>query len=260
MSTSLSLSPPACYLLLGSLPLLVISEHKSRSHAGTAVFKMLCSVAFLSGALLASMEWTPYYRPITTGLVFSMFGDFFLIPSRAEFFDSGPKSQEGKVSISFCLGIVAFAAAHVAYIIAFLQDTHEVSWESFIATFIATLVLAKWLGVIYPPPHSSAGVSGNVLDLAIAPDMKPLVFVYAVIISVMFASAVSTTAPLAGSSGWGVYQRVVGAGMFVVSDIFVAVTAFQRSMVPVQRGWVQIAVGYGLYFWGQMVIAGTVEL
>ena len=222
---------------------------------------MLSSVAFLSGPLLASTEWTPYHRLITAGLLFSMLGDFFLIPSRAEFFDPGPKSQEGKVSISFCLGVVAFAAAHIAYIIAFFQNARETSWGVFIATFIATLLLAKWLGVIYPPPHSSTGVSGtNVLDLAIAPDMKPLVFVYAVIISVMFAAAVSTTAPLAGSSGWGVYQRVVGAGMFVVSDIFVAVTAFQRSMVPVQRGWVQIAVGYGLYFWGQMVIAGTVEL
>ena len=260
MSTSLSLSPPACYLLLGSLPLLVLSEHKSRSHAGTAVFKMLSSIAFLSGPLLTSTEWTPYHRLITTGLLFSMIGDFFLIPSRVEFFDSGPKSQEGKVSISFCLGVVAFAAAHIAYIIAFFQDAREVSWELFTTVFIATLILAKWLGVIYPSPHSSAGLTGNVLDLAIAPDMKPLVFVYAVIISVMFAAAISTTAPLAVSSGWGVDQRVVGAGMFVVSDIFVAVTAFQRSMVPVQRGWVQIAVGYGLYFWGQMVIAGTVEV
>lgn len=221
---------------------------------------MLSSVAFLSWPLLTSTEWTPYHRLITTGLLFSMLGDFFLIPSRAEFYDSGAKSQEGKVPISFCLGVVAFAAAHIAYIIAFLRDARETSWGSFIATFIATLVLAKWLGVIYPPPHSSTGLNGNVLDLAIAPDMKPLVFVYAVIISVMFAAAMSTTAPLAASSGCGVYQRVVGAGMFVVSDIFVAVTAFQRSMVPVQRGWAQIAAGYGLYFWGQMVIAGTVEV
>lgn len=259
MATSIAIFSPACYLLLGSLPLLVLSEHKSRSHVGTSVFKMLSSVAFLSGPLLASMEWTPYHRLITLGLLFSMLGDFFLIPSRAEFFDSGPKSQEGKVSISFCLGVVAFAAAHIAYIIAFFRNAREISWGSFIATFIATLVLAKWLGVIYPPPHSLAGLNGNVLDLAIAPDMKPLVFVYAVIISVMFAAAVSTTAPLAASSGWEVYQRVVGAGMFVVSDIFVAITAFQKSIVPVQRGWVQIAVGYGLYFWGQMVIAGTVE-
>ena len=258
MSTSLSIASPACYLLLGSLPLLVLSEHKSRSHTGTAVFKMLSSVAFLSGPLLASIEWTPYHRLITIGLLFSMLGDFFLIPSRAEFSDSGPKSQEGKVSIPFCLGVVAFAAAHIAYIIAFFRDARETSWGVFITIFITTLVLAKWLGVIYPPPHSSTGVNGNVFDLAIAPEMKPLVFVYAVIISVMFAAASSTTL-LAASSGW-VYQRVVGAGMFVVSDVFVAVTAFQRSVVPVQRGWVQIAVGYGLYFWGQMVIAGTVEV
>src|SRR5699024_9726578 len=128
MSTPVSISPPACYLLLGTLPLLVLSEHKSRSHTGTAVFKMLSSVAFLSSPFLASIEWSPYHRLITTGLLFSMIGDFFLIPPRAEFFDSGPKSQEGKVSISFCLGVVAFAAAHIAYIIAFLRDARETSW------------------------------------------------------------------------------------------------------------------------------------
>lgn len=184
-----------------------------------------------------------------------MIGDFFLIPSRGEFFDSGSKSQERKVPISFHLGVVAFAAAHIAYIIAFLRDARENSWGVFITVFIATLALAKWLGVIYPPSHSSTGV--NVLDLAIAKDMKPLVFIYAVIISLMFAAASSTT-PLTISSSW-VYQRVLGAGMFVVSDIFVAVTVFRRYTAPVQRGWVQIAVGYGLYFWGQMIIAGMVE-
>lgn len=255
MSAYLSISPPACYLLLGSLPLLVLSEYKSRSYYGTALFKMLSSAAFLSGPLLTSMDWTPYRRLITIGLLFSMLGDFFLIPSRGEFFDSGSKSQERQVPISFHLGVVAFAAAHIAYIIAFLRDARENSWGVFITVFIATLLLAKWLGVIYPPSHSSTGV--NVLDLAIAKDMKPLVFIYAVIISLMFAAASSTT-PLTISSSW-VYQRVLGAGMFVVSDILVAVTAFRRYTAPVQRGWVQIAVGYGLYFWGQMIIAGMVE-
>ena len=249
MSIELTVSLPACYLLLGSLPLLVLSEHKSRSHAGTALFKMLSSIAFLAGPLLTPMEWSTYHRLITAGLLLSMLGDFFLIPSRGEFFNSGPKSQEGKVSISFQLGVVAFAAAHIAYIIAFFHQADENSWGTFATMAISTLVLAKWLGVIYPPSHSSTW--SNVLNLAIARDMKPLVLVYAVIISLMFAAA-SSTIPRD-------YQRVLGAGMFVISDVFVAMSAFQRSTVPTQRGWVQIAVGYGLYFGGQIVIAGTVE-
>lgn len=262
----LNIPPPGAYLLLVSLPLLVLSEFKSRSHAGTGLFKMLSSIAFLIGPLQSSTDWTQYRTLVTTGLLFSLAGDFFLIPSRGEFYNSksssdnapSPKSarQENDISLSFQLGIVAFALAHVAYIAAFLQDSRETSWTIFATTFAATIVLSKWLGVIYPPPHFST--VGNVLDLAISADMKPLVFTYAVIISSMFAAAASTT-PLDLSTAWR-HQRLLGAGMFVVSDVFVAKNAFGRSSVPQHRGWFRIALGYGLYFWGQMVIAGTVEI
>lgn len=249
-------------LLLGSLPLLVFSEWKSRSHAGTAIFKLLSSVAFLSSPLLLpSTEWSPYRRSIIIGLSFSMLGDFFLIPSRSEFhgLDSrNPTSTEskagGKVSISFQLGIVAFAVAHIAYTIAFLQDSCETSWPTFAATFVGTLGAAKWLGVIYPGPRAS--LQTNVLDLGIAPDMKPLVSIYAVIIATMFSAATSTS-PLTVPTSW-LQSRALGAGMFVVSDLFVATTAFGRSSDPRSRGWLRIFLGYALYFWGQMVIAGTV--
>jgi uncharacterized membrane protein YhhN len=243
-------------LLLGSLPLLTFSEWKSRSHTGTAVFKLLSSVAFLSSPLLLpSTQWSDYRRTITIGLSLSMLGDFYLIPSRSEFQATSSESKTGgKVSISFQLGIVAFAAAHIAYTIAFLQDSRETSWTTFAATFVATLGVAKWLGVIYPGPRSS--LQTNVLDLGIAQDMKPLVSIYAVIIGIMFAAATSTSA-LTVPTSW-LHSRTLGAGMFVVSDLFVATTAFGRSCEPRSRGWFRIFLGYGLYFWGQMVIAGTV--
>ncbi|CAG8885838.1 unnamed protein product [Penicillium egyptiacum] len=254
-------APSAC-LLLGSLPLLVLSEWKSRSHTGTAVFKMLSSLAFLSSPLLLSTEWSDYRRLITIGLGFSLLGDFFLIPSHSEFHGlhkpPSSKSQAksaGNVSISFQLGIVAFAAAHIAYTVAFLQDSTETSWTTFAATFVGTLLAAKWFGVIYPPPRSS--LKTNVLDLSIASDMKPLVSVYAVIIGAMFAAATSTSPSIVPTDWW--HSRALGAAMFVVSDLFVAKNAFGRSSTPKSRGWIGIFVGYGLYFWAQMVIAGTVR-
>ncbi|KNG89010.1 hypothetical protein ANOM_002420 [Aspergillus nomiae NRRL 13137] len=256
MSLSLSIPPPpAVYLLVGSLPLLVISESVSRSHTGTALFKMLSSVAFLSGPLfLTSGEWSSTRSLITAGLLFSLAGDFFLIPSRSEFHNANSNpQQEKKISVSFQLGVVAFAAAHIAYILAFFQDNEVISWGTFATTFLATMAVAKWLGVIYPPPDSSA--ASNVLDLALPADMKPLVLVYATIISVMFATAASTT-PVDVSSRWQ-YQRVFGAAMFVASDVYVAKDAFKKS--PGSRGWIQSTFGYGLYFWGQMVIAGLVQ-
>lgn len=260
ISMDISISTSA-YLLLGSLPLLVLSEWKSRSHTGTAVFKMLSSLAFLSSPLLLpSTEWTDYRRLITIGLAFSLLGDFFLIPSHREFHGLDSKNPsdksepQGKVSISFQLGIVAFAAAHIAYTVAFLQDSYQTSWSTFTATFVATLAAAKWLGVIYPPPHSS--LQTNLLDLDIALDMKPLVSVYAVIIGTMFAAATSTS-PLIVSTNWW-HSRALGAAMFVVSDLFVAKNAFGRSSGPKSGGWFGIFVGYALYFWAQMVIAATV--
>ncbi|KAJ5139202.1 uncharacterized protein N7515_004050 [Penicillium bovifimosum] len=224
---------------------------------------MLSSVAFISSPLLLpSTEWSDYRCLITIGLGFSMLGDFFLIPSRREFhgLDSkiptpGKPEVQEKISISFQLGIVAFAVAHIAYTIAFLQDSRETSFVTFAATFIGTLGVANWMGVIYPRPHSS--LRTNVLDLGIAPDMKPLVAVYAVIIGTMFAAATSTS-PLVVPTDWW-HSRALGAAMFVLSDLFVAKNAFGRSSVPKSRGWLEIFVGYALYFWAQMVIAGTVQ-
>ncbi|KAJ5951377.1 uncharacterized protein N7479_009790 [Penicillium vulpinum] len=223
---------------------------------------MLSSLAFLSSPLLLpSTEWSDYRRLITIGLSFSMLGDYFLIPSRREFHGLDTKDQtgksepQGKISISFQLGIVAFAAAHIAYTVAFLQDSSQTSWTAFAATFVATMAAAKWLGVIYPSQHSS--LQTNVLDLDVAPDMKLLVSVYAVIIGVMFAAATSTS-PLIVPTDW-LHSRALGAAMFVVSDLFVAKNAFGRSAAPRSRGCLAIFVGYALYFWAQMVIAATVR-
>ncbi|KAF7590774.1 hypothetical protein BBP40_002390 [Aspergillus hancockii] len=257
MSANLTIPPPpAVYLLMGSLPLLVISESITRSHTGTALFKMLSSTAFLAGPLfLTSTEWSHSRILIGTGLLLSLIGDFLLIPSKQEFYNADTRPPEGKkISIPFQLGIVTFAAAHIAYILAFLQDTQATSRIIFATTFVATMTIAKCFGVIYPPPHSSA--RNNMLGLSITEDMKPLVLIYATIISAMLATAASTI-PLNVATRWQ-YQRVLGAGMFVASDVYVAKDAFKKS--PGRRGWVQSAFGYGLYFWGQMVIAGLVEV
>ncbi|EAW15382.1 lysoplasmalogenase [Aspergillus fischeri NRRL 181] len=258
MALNISMPPfPGPQLLLGSLPLLVLSESRSRSHAGTVLFKMLSSVTFIIGPLLTtSTNWSSYRLWITIGLVFSLAGDFFLLPSRSEFYNSPSSDQAKPISIFFQLGVVAFALAHIAYIVAFLQDTKAISSGTLTTTFIATMLVAKWLGVIYPPEQSSA--RSNLLNLTIAPDMKPLVLLYALIISSMFAVALATN-PLIPTTTW-LSQRGLGAGMFVVSDVFVAKDAFGISPSPEKPSWLRIAVGYGLYFWGQMVLAGTVEM
>lgn len=277
ISDSIPILPPsaAVYLLLISLPVLVISETTS-SLAGHAVFKIICSTAFASGPLLLK-EWSPYDTLIIYGLVLSFIGDICLIPSGSEYYDSSSKSvepskaarkgatpseasKEVEISTSFKFGILAFAGAHIAYILAFLRNSDEVSQATLIITFAASMAAGKWLGAIYPGPTSTKW--SNVLNLSIAGEMRPLVSVYATIISSMLAVAAATAAPI--SSSWP-RQRLLGAIMFVLSDLFVAADAFGDShttrgvkKATIRRNSViKISVGWGLYFWAQMILAGT---
>ncbi|KFY43619.1 hypothetical protein V494_01891 [Pseudogymnoascus sp. VKM F-4513 (FW-928)] len=277
ISASIPILPPsaAVYLLLVSLPILVISETTS-SLAGHAIFKIICSTAFASGPLLLN-EWSPYDTLIIYGLVLSFIGDICLIPSGSEYYDSsskpieGPKSagkgaasrdvpKEVEISTSFKLGILAFAGAHIAYILAFLRNADEVSQSTLVVTFVASMAAGKWLGAIYPGQASTQW--SNVLNLSIAGEMRPLVSVYATIISSMLAVAAATSAP--ASASWP-RQRLLGAIMFVLSDLFVAADAFGDSgtargvkKATIRRNSViKIAVGWGLYFWAQMILAGT---
>lgn len=277
ISASIPVLPPsaAVYLLLVSLPLLVILETSS-SLVGHAIFKIICSTAFASGPLLLK-EWSPYDTLIIYGLVLSFVGDICLIPSGSEYYDSSSKSveasegarkgatlrdtpQEVEISTSFKLGILAFAGAHIAYILAFLRNADEVSQPTLVITFMASMAAGKWLGAIYPGSTSTQW--SNLLNLSIVGEMRPLVSVYATIISSMLAVAAATAAP--ASSNWP-RQRLLGAIMFVLSDLFVAVGAFGDSdtargvkKATVRRNSViKIAVGWGLYFWAQMILAGT---
>lgn len=259
---------PAVYLLFGSLPLLVAAESSS-SLAGHAVLKTISSAAFCAGPLLTKGPWSTYHKLITAGLVLSFIGDLCLVPTPSTYrpapLSKNPSvvAPKREVSTNFKLGIVAFAGAHAAYIAAFLKHTTGINWAIVASTFAATIGLSKALGVIYPPMYDYRGI--NLLDLNIEGEMRPLVTGYAVIISSMLAAAAATTAPSsilvpAMETTWP-WQRLLGAGMFVASDLFVAKDAFGKKEEGDEgrpQKWWKLAAGWGLYFWGQMVLAGTV--
>ncbi|PGH16517.1 hypothetical protein AJ79_01622 [Helicocarpus griseus UAMH5409] len=302
--SDLSLPPPPSISLVNiALPLLILSERFS-FYPGSYIFKLLSSLAFLSGPLyylsptpppLPSTldaqslqdyfiaytdQFNPYHLLIAAGLLASILGDYLLIPTRTDYYnkhfgavtantrqaarqqakEESGETETRKITVSFQLGVVAFALAHIAYILAFVEnnvnkDTETpVNWPVFGTTLAATLLLSKWLGVIYPPKGKKGGVTGNVLNLAISGPMRPLVFAYSIIIGCMLAVAASTEAAEGDAPS---YQRVLGAAMFVASDVFVAKDAFARGRAG-KPGWLRPLVGFGLYFWAQMLIAGTV--
>ncbi|OAX79600.1 hypothetical protein ACJ72_06081 [Emergomyces africanus] len=284
--STLAVGPPQTVRLVNiSLPLLVLSERFS-FYPGSYIFKLLSSAAFVGGPLyyLAPSspfqwrQWDPYHLRIAAGLVFSMIAQAQK-RKEEEKEEQEEVDEPNKISTSFRAGVGAFAAAHIAYILAFLKNNRRsngsaVSWPIFTSTFAASMLLSKWLGVIYPPKgtgeslsksnnssnnnnnnNHNTSMSSNVLNLAISDDMRPLVLGYSAIISGMLAVAASTTAAAGGTAP--AHQRLLGAAMFVASDIFVAKDAFGKRRVG-NPGWLKPAVGFGLYFWAQMLIAGTV--
>ncbi|KAF3913522.1 hypothetical protein ABW20_dc0101241 [Dactylellina cionopaga] len=115
-----------------------------------------------------------------------------------------------------------------------------------------------------PSSESASFLSSVVPKLVIPADMKPLIIIYQLIITTMVASA-------AGTRGIG-SERLLGAFMFMVSDMMVAWDTFgvkesseahkvSSSTAPEARrtssrdGWRSRGIGWVLYFGGQYVLA-----
>ncbi|CAA7265557.1 unnamed protein product [Cyclocybe aegerita] len=293
--------PPFPTALTTCLGLLIASE-ASAFYAGSAGFKVLASLCFLiagvstASARLDLLSWTALTDPenrftvgIVLGLVFSVVGDVLLIPSRANYIqlpqssDSESKKGKGKKkkgsrpqnqthstpdseSPSFKAGMLAFALAHISYTLAFLSTTTlfpttaspspptEIRWGDFGMTLTFGALLTDWLGLLKPEL-----VYGAWFD--VPKKMKPLVAVYVAVIVVMVATATAT------DTG---YQRIAGAWLFMISDLFVAANAFgvkedeeSQDKATERRGrgrpeWKSASIGWVAYYAAQMLLAGCI--
>jgi uncharacterized membrane protein YhhN len=242
------------------LPLLIASATNNH-HLRHIPSKLLCSTSFVIGPLF--MGTPSSYRSLITGaLLLSFVGDICLLPSSHSHRASKHiRADEADISAWFKIGILAFAMTHALYILAFATHTRSISWSILASTFLASVAFAKGVGILYPSSLSSR--VGNPLNLRVPADMRHLLAIYVVIISLMLGMAAATAAPV---SNWP-RQRLLGAIMFVLSDVFAAYDTFgavdirhgeyRPSMG--RHGWMLITFGYGLYFCGQMVLAGTLS-
>ena len=268
--------PPFLQSLTLSLSLLILSEYKA-IYLGSAIFKTAASLSFFLGGLakasstlreLSSSGWRTafssdeghrYALLTIMGLGFSVLGDVLLIPSKQEYYPfqkanvSKPnkaKNREGD-SLAFKAGTFFFALAHISYIVAFACGPKRVAfgWLRFAASVGAGLFISRWLGVF----GTNSKTAGS--KLAIPSDMEPLVRAYVLIISTMVGVASATD---------GGIQTTVGAWMFMISDMFVAVDTFGASK-PVtgkENGsrprWKFRSVGWAFYFSANFILAGSI--
>ena len=156
------------------------------------VFKPLTTASIIALAAWPRPLTYPRYRtPILVGLVFSLFGDVFLM-------------LPGDL---FLPGLVSFAVTHVCYLLAFRSDiAWAPRWPHFalFGAFALALLAALWPGV--------------------DPALRLPVVLYAALLAAMVAQATGRAAALGRHSAW---LAAAGAVLFMGSDSLLALDRFR---------------------------------
>jgi uncharacterized membrane protein YhhN len=160
-----------------------------------AAAKFVASTAFIAVAILSGAWASVYGRLILLGLVFSWFGDMFLV---------------GTSQLAFLCGLSAFLLAHIAYVSAFIAHGYDRRWVWFAVVPVTAIAIGvfTWL-----EPHTP-------VNLALP------VRAYIVVISMMVIFAI-------GTRGRGGSVLIVsGAILFFLSDLSVAALRLVQTVYP----------------------------
>lgn len=164
-------------------------------NVAAATAKLIASTGFLAVALRVGALRSLFGRVLLLGLVFSWFGDAFLI---------------GETQGAFLFGLGAFLVAHVCYIGAFAIRGVSMRWIVLgaIPVVTAAITVSLWLA-----PHVPA-------------EMLVPVRAYTVVISLMLVAAI-------GTCGHGAPITILaGALLFFVSDLSVAALRLVETSFP----------------------------
>lgn len=171
-------------LIVAGLAGFICSEF-FKSRAGVWIFKIIASTSFVSLAYSLNALDTTYGKAIFAALVFSWFGDVFLIPKSDTFFK---------------LGLVSFLIGHLAFCVAFF--IRGIDWNYFSCGFVVLLLLSRTISKWLLPKVSA--------------DMKAPVIAYMTVITLMVSLAIGS---------FGLTKIIIiplGAFIFYLSDISVA--------------------------------------
>jgi uncharacterized membrane protein YhhN len=183
------------------------------------IFKPLTTILILAAALLpGTFLSNPYARAISLGLVFSLFGDIWIM---------APGDR-------FLYGLANFLLAHIFYIIAFLPGSSVDSfpWMAIPFMGIGAVIL------IYLWPALPSGLKGAV----------------SVYVAVIVAMATLAASQAVARFSAGTLSAAVGALLFLLSDALLAIDRFRRPFHLAQAailgtyfaGQLMIALSIGL--------------
>jgi len=184
-------------------------------------FKTPLSMLFVITALLQPKVWPKYFKFVFIGLILGLVGDVCLgLPGLT----------------AFRVGLVAFLAGHILYILAFAIFTRPADWINPVTVLIIAISGCVYLWLL---PHL-----GKML--------VPVTF-YILVISVMVAGAWAAfrNSRVRRLGAWFI---LVGAVFFYVSDIFVAHQRF------VMEQFYNRLFGLPLYYTAQFLLAFSVGL
>lgn len=183
------------------------------------IFKPAAGVGFLLLAVLSGALETLYGQLIMIALVFSVVGDTCLL-------------KRG-VGGAFMAGMTAFAAAHLAYILALAQWGFSPIW-------LVWLIPAGGIGF----------ASFYMMKTVIPATLRQKTLLYSVIIAVMGAFAILASY----HSGHGLF--VIASGCFILSDIFVSRHRFKPVAIQKRlKGARNFAIITPFYFFAQALFA-----
>lgn len=258
-----------------SVATLIFSEVVGFYH-GSALFKLTSSLVFVAagiagvtplGSISALIE--PENRGstcIVAGLILSAIGDVLLIPSQGAYRQppgSQPQVAQSK-SPRFKLGVLFFALAHISYTASFLtsvdSSTLSLSFNAtnssfrsadFLMTIVFGYLAVDWLGILEKERGHSSWFE-------VPTELHGLVGGYLVVIFAMVATAAATDKGL---------QKITGAWLFALSDLFVAGSMFGVEDMDVAKQdvkkstaeWKNTAIGWVLYYTAQLILAGCVQ-
>jgi len=184
-------------------------------HFAAGASKLTASTAFILTAYAGGALSTPYGKRILGCLAFSWWGDAFLIGSDSNW---------------FLLGLISFLCAHILYCLAFFSHGTRSQWTyaGLVGIGLLTSFIMAWMLPRVPA------------------ELQIPVIIYVAVITVMSGLAIGTF------GAGGTASIAIGALMFYVSDIAVAIEAF------VTPGGLAYLWGLPLYYGGQLFLAASV--